>query len=122
MGSALFKYQSDPECLSDIGSRFQSGSSIEDCSFIALRFRGISENEIRKGTKLTNTQLKTACQRHGVVWTISPEQRLDDMRDFAFGLQSQVQQACEEIGRLEAELAHARELYGRPLTKVVFPR
>jgi hypothetical protein len=98
-GSVFFKYQSDPECLSDIGSRFQSGLSIEEGGFVAaLRFSGISENEIRKGTKLMNTQLKTACERHGVAWTISPERRLDDMRNFAFGLRAQLQQAGEEMG------------------------
>jgi hypothetical protein len=37
-GSALFKYQSEPECLSNIGSRFQSGLSIEDCTFLAVQW------------------------------------------------------------------------------------
>jgi hypothetical protein len=117
------KYQSHPECLSDIGSRFQSGLSIEVCTFLsALRFSGISEYQIRKGTRLSNQQLHTACKRHGVVWSISPEQRLDDMRDFAFELQAQVQQAGEEIGRLDTDLAHARELYGGTLAKLSFLR
>jgi hypothetical protein len=55
-----------------------------------------------------------------VVWSISPDDRLKDMRDFAFGHLAQVQQAGEEIARLKAELAQVRELYGGALAKLSF--
>jgi archaellum component FlaC len=57
-----------------------------------------------------------------VAWSISYDDRLNDMREFAFGQLAQVQEACEEIGRLKAELSQVRELYGGALAKLSFLR